>query len=383
MKTNAAAKIAVMIALWIGCMAPFVCGDQQPASAAAKPRIEVCFVLDTTGSMGGLIEGAKRKIWSIANQMIGAKPAPELKIALIGYRDRSDQYITKLFDLTDDIDVVHEKLMGFQADAGGDTPESVNQALDEAVHTISWSQDRSVLKIIFLVGDSPPHMDYREDVKYPVTCQRAVKRDIIINTVQCGENAQTTPIWQEIAKLSEGAYNAIGQTGDMVVRATPIDAEISALNVSIGGTLVAYGSVSERNHVAIKQKAAEAVAAPVAADRLEYNLRTGKAVQGSGELLDAVSRGDVKLENVKKEQLPENLQKLSQSELKAYVEKKRAERAGLQKKLNELLVKRDAYLEAETKRLDGNRKDAFDEKVAETIRSQAARKGINYEKKQK
>jgi hypothetical protein len=33
---------------------------------ADKPVIEVVFVLDTTGSMGPLIEGAKRKIWSIA-----------------------------------------------------------------------------------------------------------------------------------------------------------------------------------------------------------------------------------------------------------------------------------------------------------------------------
>ena len=38
----------------------------------SKPHIEVCFVLDTTGSMGGLIEGAKQKIWSIANEMISA-----------------------------------------------------------------------------------------------------------------------------------------------------------------------------------------------------------------------------------------------------------------------------------------------------------------------
>jgi hypothetical protein len=58
----------------------------QPAkltAKAAKPRMEVCFVLDTTGSMGGLIEGAKQKIWSIANDMISAKPTPELRLGLV------------------------------------------------------------------------------------------------------------------------------------------------------------------------------------------------------------------------------------------------------------------------------------------------------------
>jgi hypothetical protein len=133
--------------------------------------------------------------------------------------------------------------------------------------------------------------------------------------------------------------------------------------------------------VVMKQKASEIAAAPVVADRLEYNLRTEKAVQGDGELVDALSRGDVKLESVKNEQLPAELQKLSQAELKTYVDKKQAERAGLQKRLNDLIARRSAYLDAEKKRLGGNKRDAFDESVAETIRTEAARKGITYDKK--
>src|SRR5215831_756131 len=61
----------------------------------SKPRIEVCFVLDTTGSMGGLIEGAKQKIWSIANEMVSAKPTPELRLGLVAFRDRGDEYVVK------------------------------------------------------------------------------------------------------------------------------------------------------------------------------------------------------------------------------------------------------------------------------------------------
>src|SRR3989442_6718578 len=113
-----------------------------------KSRIEVCFVLDTTGSMGGLIEGAKQKIWSIANEMINAKPTPDLKVGIIGYRDRGDDYVVKSFALTDDIDSIYGHLRDFQADGGGDTPESVNEALAEAVTRMPWSQDRDVLKVI-------------------------------------------------------------------------------------------------------------------------------------------------------------------------------------------------------------------------------------------
>ena len=132
-----------------------------------KPCIEVCFVLDTTGSMGALIEGAKQKIWSIANEMISAQPTPELKLGLIGFRDRGDDYVVKSFGLTDDIDAIYGHLREFQAGGGGDSPESVNEALAEAIHKMPWSSDNKVLKIIFLVGDAPPHMDYPNGPKYP------------------------------------------------------------------------------------------------------------------------------------------------------------------------------------------------------------------------
>src|SRR5437762_2761800 len=107
--------------------------NAKTQTSEAKPRIEVCFVLDTTGSMSGLIEGAKQKIWSIANEMISAKPTPELRLGLVGYRDRGDEYVVKTFNLTNDIDAVYANLRGFSAGGGGDTPESVNEALDEAV----------------------------------------------------------------------------------------------------------------------------------------------------------------------------------------------------------------------------------------------------------
>src|SRR4051794_37265142 len=144
---------------------------EQPAKNVAKPNVEVVFCLDTTGSMGGLINAAKQKIWSISNQIAAGKPTPNLKVGLVAFRDRGDQYITKVFDLSDDLDAVYTNLMAFQAGGGGDTPESVNQALNESVTKISWSKDAKTLRIIFLVGDAPPHMDYADDVKYPDTCQ--------------------------------------------------------------------------------------------------------------------------------------------------------------------------------------------------------------------
>jgi uncharacterized protein YegL len=154
-----------------------------------RPKVEAVFVLDTTGSMSGLIEAAKEKIWSIASTLAAAQPAPEIRIGLVAYRDRGDSYVTRTVDLNSDLDSVYATLMDFRAGGGGDGPESVNQALYDAVHGVSWSQEGQAYRVIFLVGDAPPHMDYQDDVKYPDTLEAAKKRGIVVNTVQAGGEA--------------------------------------------------------------------------------------------------------------------------------------------------------------------------------------------------
>jgi Mg-chelatase subunit ChlD len=367
---------ALLLTFIIACAQPLHAQTERPAK---KPRIEVVFVLDTTGSMGGLLEGAKQKIWSIANEMISAKPTPDLKLGLIGYRDKGDDYVVKSFPMSDDIDALYGELQKFQAAGGGDMPEAVNEALDEAIHRMAWSKDRDVLKIIFLVGDAPPHMDYENAPQYPELCRIAVKNDIIINTVQCGSIAETTPIWQEIARFSEGSYVAIAQSGNMAVVETPMDAELAELNKQIGATLIPYGNDEERSAVGAKQMAAEMAAPAAAADRLRFNVRTGKSVQGAGELLDALASGTVQLAELEQKNLPKDLQTLEPAELETRIGKAREERAALQKKIETLSAQREEFLQAEKRRLAAaGQGDSFDHTVAGMIRRQAAKKGISY-----
>src|SRR3954453_24101216 len=103
-------------------VAGLVRAGEPKQSASPKPQVEVVFCLDTTGSMSGLIDAAKQKIWSICNQIVTAKPTPNVKVGLVAYRDRGDAYITKVFDLTEDLDAVHTNLMSFKAEGGGDFP---------------------------------------------------------------------------------------------------------------------------------------------------------------------------------------------------------------------------------------------------------------------
>ncbi|MCC7389741.1 MAG: VWA domain-containing protein [Phycisphaerales bacterium] len=360
----------------------------EPALILEQPAIEVVFVLDTTGSMGGLIEGAKQKIWSIANQIATAKPRPAIRMGLVGYRDVGDDYVTVSTVLTEDLDQVYSDLMGYTANGGGDGPESVNQALHEAVTAIAWSprapEDRT-LRLIYLVGDAPPHMDYEQDVKYQASCEEAVRRGIIVNTIQCGQMAETTPIWQEIARLSEGEYFAIEQSGGVVAIETPYDAELAGLSAGLSGTLLGYGDAAAQAELADKREAGRGLAAeasaPAGAERALYLARDegGKTLGGRQELVQDIADGKVELDELSEEELPPELQALPAGERRAFVEKKGAERRELQAKISGLAEKRAEYLRAEMERLGSGERDAFDQKVIESLRAQAARAGIRYD----
>jgi Mg-chelatase subunit ChlD len=132
----------------------------------ARPRVDLVFALDTTGSMGGLIDGAKRKIWSLASFVAQGQPTPDLRVGLVAYRDVGDAYVTRVYDLDADLDRVYKRLHALRAEGGGDTPEHVARALDEAVHKMSWSANAEAVKVIYLVGDAPPHTDYRDGYDY-------------------------------------------------------------------------------------------------------------------------------------------------------------------------------------------------------------------------
>ncbi len=342
-------------------------------------RIEVAFVLDTTGSMSGLIDGAKQKIWSIANRLVSNQQRSGVRMALIGYRDRGDQYVTRRYDLTTDIDKIYGHLREFRADGGGDGPESVNQALHEAVHDLSWSEDEDVYRVVFLVGDAPPHMDYG-DVPFDETALRAGKRDISVNTIQCGNWDETARVWKQIASLASGQYAAIAQDGGMLALSTPMDGELAQLNRELAGTVIAYGKTEEQREIKRKVDGALGAEADAAADRLSYLAKSGgRVVSGAKDLVDA-ARDGLSVGDVAESELPPEMKVMAPAEREAYVARNRAERERLQSQVQVMSKRRDAYIAEELAKREAEGKgDGFDAEVFRTIEGQAGKKGITYD----
>jgi Mg-chelatase subunit ChlD len=352
--------------------------------ANQHPQIEVVFVLDTTGSMGGLIAAAKEKIWSIASTMASAQTAPEIKMGLVAYRDRGDAYVTQTIALSSDLDSMYAKLMDFQADGGGDGPESVNQALYDAVHNMTWSQNPNTYKVIFLVGDAPPHRDYQDDVKYPVTLALAKQKGIIVNAIQCGQDSSATGDWQQVASLGQGSYFQVEQSGNAVAIATPYDKKLAELSSKLDKTRFFYGNDEEKARQAGKKAATDKLhkeaSTEAQARRATFNATaSGKAnLLGENELVDAVTSGRVKLSSLPKKSLPESLQVMSPAAQEAFVGNTKKERGELESEIKQLAGQRNDYLEHKVV-AEGGKKDSLDAKLYGAIRNQAKEKGLVYE----
>ncbi|RKI29721.1 VWA domain-containing protein [Corallococcus sp. AB004] len=359
--------------------------DAQVQPQGQRPEIEVAFVLDTTGSMGGLLEGAKQKIFSIASRIAKGKPTPHLKVALVAYRDQGDSYVTKRFDLSDDMDSMFAELRKLDANGGGDFPEHVGRGLGEAVSLLKWSQDREVMKVIFLVGDAPPAQ--REAAwDFKLWSKRAKERHIVVNTVRCGSDSSTEESWRYVAKLTDGTFDSIDAAGGMVAVATPFDAELSRVNAELASKTLYGGRAEAQAMNRARAEATKSMAAEAVADRISFMKESrgaGKGAASAGAVSSApaaVAGGVDLLEkptalgSLKDDELPEELKGLKKEEQAAKVKQLSAERKVLEEKVAKLATERDQWL---TKNAP-TKEDAFDANVMKSVKKQAASFGVTY-----
>ncbi len=334
------------------------------AGPAHGRQIELVLVLDTTGSMSGLIERAKAELWGIVDQLSADDPSAQIRIGLVGFRDRGDEYVTQIVDLSSDIDASYGKMVGFRADGGGDTPESVNAALAVAVGQIAWSRGGNVDRAIVLAGDAPPHMDYAGETQWPASVSKALSRGIAIHAIQCGADPETRRVWQEIAKSGAGTYGALSSTPAEAL-GSPWDEQLAALNRALAATVVAFGGDAVRERVRNAADRTKDADSATAASRVSYLGRRGVAATSEdGDLVSKLRDGAVDWRHLKADELPDALRGLTPQQLRQYLEDQLGHRRGLLSEVAYYAKKRDAYLE------DQRAKDpaaAFQRRVVEAL----------------
>lgn len=127
-----------------------------PGTSPRLPRrLDLTLVVDATGSMSDELEYLKAEIDGIAEAVHRMFPGVDQRYALIVYRDEGDQYVTRAFDFTGSLEDFRRTLSEQHASGGGDYPEAVHLALEQA-GKLSW-RDGGTARVMFLVGDAPPH----------------------------------------------------------------------------------------------------------------------------------------------------------------------------------------------------------------------------------
>ncbi len=334
-----------------------------PVPANEGPVVEIAFVIDTTGSMGGLIASAKQKIWAIANEFASATPLPQIKIGLVAYRDLKEQYVTQKTELTDDLDAFYGALQQLSAGGGGDTPEAVDAGLAVAVENFGWSEEAK-LRFVFLVGDAPPHGEKVSECKRLASSAR--QHGIVLNTILCGPSTSTRKVWQELASAAGGEFLSIDQNATVTRVETPFDKRIAEAQARIEGTAIFFGT-------AVQQKQSRGLWSSNNDGSLDREAAVARAscLNKTGgyygqDLLGAVAEGRVDVSKLKEDQLPKELRKLSPAARKAKLAALKAERQAATLALTALVKSRDGWV---TKNVVSD--SSFDRQLVDCLKDQS------------
>ncbi|GAB5401742.1 MAG: hypothetical protein Aureis2KO_33270 [Aureisphaera sp.] len=351
--------------------------DATISENVSEHYIRVALLLDTSNSMDGLIDQAKAQLWEIVNELSYAKcrsKQPNLEIALYEYgNDRlssKEGYLRKILPFTNDLDDVSKELFSLTTDGGSEYCGTVIKA---SLEELDWGNDADDLKMIFIAGNEPftqGNVDYRD------AGSKAKEKDVVVNTIFCGDfDHGVATKWQDGAKVAYGDYMAINHDQKTVHVASPYDDLILQLNIQLNGTYVPYG---KRGRYKVAEQTAQdsnamgyskenAVSRTVSKSSKFYN-------SSSWDLVDAETEEDFSYDDLKKEELPDNLKDKSKSEIKAYVKNKKEERERINGEIAKLNEKRRKYIAEEKK----NSSNGLESAMIEALKKQAKKKNYTW-----
>lgn len=349
---------------------------KEAVMAKKKQNVQIALLLDTSNSMDGLITQAKTQLWDIVNELAyvrcGDRSRPDLQIALYEYGNDKlssrEGYIRQVVGFTEDLDLISEKLFALTTDGG---EEFCGEVIHTSLEQLQWGSNDKDLRLVFIAGNEPfdqGKFDFRQ------AAEEAKRKDVTVNTIFCGNyrNGVET-YWKEGATLTGGKYSAINQNSLTVQIDTPYDDKIIKLNIRLNGTYLGYGSA-----------AAELQERQVAQDMNASGVNRGVAVKRAvakssnyyknttWDLVDAYEEDEEAVLSLEKEELPEELQKMSKSELKAHIEGKKKERVQVQEEINQLNAQREKFLAENQKKAN----DELDNALITALRDQASSRGF-------
>jgi len=354
--------------------------DNQSVAPGTGQTIMLALLLDTSNSMDGLIDQAKSQMWKIVNEVAAAKSAdgkqPNIKIALYEYGNdglSSDEgYIRQVSALTDDLDVISEKLFSLSTNGGN---EFCGQVIKTALNQLAWSASKADLKMIFIAGNEPFTMG---SVSYELACGAAKEKEVVVNTIYCGDfNDGITLSWKRGAELTGGTFMSIEQNSQTVYVPTPYDGQIAALNDKLNATYVYYGASGEykKEQQILQDKNAASYGLANVAER-SFCKSSHAYKNSSWDLVDAAKDNEKVISEIKSDDLPTEMRTMTIEQRKVYIKQKSEQRTGIQAEIQSLNNKRVEYISKNTPQ---NVKDKMlDASMMKAIKEQGRAKNLKW-----
>jgi hypothetical protein len=342
----------------------------------------IALLLDTSNSMDGLIDQAKSQLWKIVNELAGARcddsSRPNVRIALYEYGNdglpATLGYIRQVSPLTSDLDLISEKLFALRTNGGS---EFCGQVIKTSLNELGWSASGADLKMIFIAGNEP---FTQGEIPYRTACALAKEKDVVINSIYCGPYSEGVESeWRSGATMTGGTYMSIEQDRKTVYIATPYDQKIDALNSKLNDTYVYYGAsgASKKERQASEDSNAASITQE---NKIERAVSKSSALYENSvwDLVDASKNDSKAIEKAKDEELPKEMRGMNVQQKKDYVAKKSSERSSIQKEIQDLSVKRQQYIDANTPKAE---KDAMlDAAMMKSIKEKGRTKNLSWEK---
>lgn len=346
-------------------------------SKVEQRPIDLVIALDTSGSMNGLIDSAKQRLWEIVSELADADPMPDLRVAILTYGNdghaRNQGWVSLDIPFTRDLDAVNETLFSFRTNGG---QEYVSRVIDRSLSALEWSSDQDGLRIIMVAGNEPATQDPLISLR--VVSKSAVEKGVVVNPIFCGTgNSHEIPGWRQLATLTNGIFSTIDQNqAARPVPQTPLDKELISLNDELNKTYVAYGvegQAYKANQIKQDSNAVSMSRQALAARALAKSKQLYR--NEMWDLVDAYEGGK-QVTALPEEELPEEMRKMSQSEREQYVKSLVEKRTDIQEKIRKLEKERRLYIEKITK--EQNSEQGLDQALLKAIRTQATKKGFSF-----
>jgi hypothetical protein len=349
----------------------------------AQPAVDLAICLDTSGSMQGLIDAARAKVWAVVNDLALARPQPRLRVALLTYgndgHQAEDGWVRLDVPFTTDLDLVSQHLFALTTNGG---TELVGRVIRRATDELAWSAEPNALRLLIVAGNEAADQD--QSVRFEDACARSIARGIMVDAIYCGGESDEVALgWRTVARLADGQFAAIDHQNGTVTIASPFDARLGELSVALNATYIPYGAAGdaglsnqrEQDQNAGKLSSDAAAARAVCKSTANY--------QCGWDLVDGSRSGEIKLDAVKADELPVELRKLSKAELQEHIDATWTKRSQLQKEIAELGTQRQAFVDAELQKSALDPSKSFDTVLRSAIRTQARTKGLQFPEESK